>query len=446
MRNSQMTRASRAVRSTRRGRHILAARAAVAGIALTLVAAACHDITTLEQSNPGQLGPGVFAPENADLIVNSSKGDFQCAFNDYITASGLFVDELRNAISQTANFDLDRRTVTADHASGTNDCTAQQIPGVYTPLSVARASNDVAVSHLEGWTDAQVPDRDHLIAVASAYGGYSLVLMGEGMCSAALDLGPEMTPAQLFAVAKERFDSAVVAATRAGDDETLHLALLGRARTELDLGNSADAAADAALIPAGFEIDIDHDATNVRRQNLVFIHIQQSQFSSVDTSIIKRYQASFASPGDTADARIAVDSLGALGSDGFTQIWLPAKDASATAPQALAKYSEAQLIIAENDANTGAYPAAKTIINALRTAAHQPAFNPGTLTQANVMAEIVEQRKRELYLEGHRLGDIRRLNLPLAPATGAPYVSGGTYGDESCFPLPNVERINNPNL
>jgi hypothetical protein len=439
MRNSQMTRASRAVRSTRRGRHILTVRAAVAGIALTLVAAACHDITTLEQSNPGQLGPGVFSPENADLIVNSSKGDFQCAFNEYITASGLFVDELANAISQTANFDLDRRTVTADHASGTNDCSSQQIPGVYTPLSVARASNDVAVSHLEGWTDEQVPDRSHLIAVASAYGGYSLVLMGESMCSAALDLGPELTPAQLFADAKERFDTAVVAATRAGDDETLHLALLGRARTELDLGNSADAAADAALIPEGFEVDIDHDATNTRRQNLVFIHIVQAQFSSVDSSIINR---------DTTehDPRIAVTNTGALGSDGFTRIWLATKDASATSPQALAKYSEAQLIIAENDANTGAYPAAKTIINNLREAAGLSDFNPGTLTQANVMAEIVEQRKRELFLEGHRLGDIRRLGLPLAPATGAQYVSGGTYGDESCFPLPNQERINNPNL
>ena len=121
------------------------------------------------------------------------------------------------------------------------------------------------------------------------------------------------------------------------------------------------------------------------------------------------------------------------------------KDALATSPQALAKYSEAQLIIAENDVNTGALPAAKTIINSLREAAGLADFNPGTLTHANVMAEIVEQRKRELFLEGHRLGDIRRLGLPLAPATGAPYVAGGVYGDQSCFPLPNVERINNPN-
>jgi hypothetical protein len=424
---------------------MLAACAAITALSAGLAMTACRDITRLQQSNPGQLGPEVFSPENADLIVNSSRGDFECAFNDYIAASGTFMDELANAISQSANFDVDRRTVTPDEPYGTNDCTFQQQAGVYTPLSVARASNDVAVAHLEGWTDAQVSDRDHLIAVASTYGGYSLVLLGEGMCSAALDLGPEETPAQLFADAKTRFDTAVAAATRAGDTQTLNLALLGRARTELNLGNSADAATDAAQIPLGFEVDIDHDATATRRQNLVFIQTIQSQFASVDTSIINR-DTSTTPPNVPNDPRIAVTNTFKVASDGFTTVWYANKDASATSPQALAKYSEAQLIIAENDANTGDLNGAKTIINTLRTAAHQGAFNPGSLTLPVVIAEIVEQRRRELFLEGHRMGDIRRLGLPLSPATGAPYVTGGTYGDQSCFPLPNIERINNPNL
>jgi hypothetical protein len=440
MRNSQMRRDSSAARVAPRGsRRMLAACAAIAVLAVGLGMTACRDITRLQQSNPGQLGPEIFSPENADLIVNSSRGDFECAFNEYIVGSGVFMDELANAISFTQNFDFDRRTLTPDEGYGTNDCTSQQVAGVYTPLSVARASNDVAVTHLEGWTDAQVPDRSQLIGVASTYAGYSLVLLGEGMCSAALDLGPEETPAQLFADAKTRFDTAVVAATRAGDTQTLNLALLGRARTELDLGNSAAAATDAAQIPPGFEVDIDHDATVTRRQNLVFIQTIQSQFASVDTSIQNRFAADH-------DPRIAVTSTGELGSDGFTVVWFANKDATATAPQALAKYSEAQLIIAENDANTGDLNGAKTIINTLRAAAGQPAFSPASLTLPVVMAEIVEQRRRELFLEGHRMGDIRRLGLPLSPATGAPYVGGGTYGDQSCFPLPNVERINNPNL
>jgi hypothetical protein len=411
----------------------------VAAMAIVMTSA-CRDITRLQQSNPGQLGPEVFAPENADLIVNSARGDFECAFNDYVVTSGLFVDELANAISFIESFNLDRRTITADSPYGTSDCTAQQTPGVYTPLSVARASNDTAVGHLEGWTDEQVPDRSHLIGEASAYAGYSLVLLGESMCSAAINLGPELTPAQLFAEAQTRFDTAVAAATRASDAQTLNFALLGRARTELDLGNSAAAATDAALIPPGFEVDIDHDATATRRQNLVWVHTQLAQFSSVDTSIRNRYHA-------THDPRIAVDSTGALGSDGFTRVVFPEKDATATAPQAVAKYAEAQLIIAENDANTGQLSQAVAIINAVRTAGGwNDTFAPSPLTQATVMAGIVEERRRELFLEGHRLGDIRRLGLPISPAAGAPYVSGGFYADQSCFPLPNVERINNPNI
>jgi len=410
----------------------------ITALAVLVAAPACKDITTLEQSNPGQLGPDVFAPQNADLIVNSSRGDLECAFNEYIAASGTFMDELADAISQTANFDLDRRTITPDSPYGTNTCDAQQQAGVYTPLSVARASNDVAVQHLEGWTDEQVPDRSHLIAVASAYGGYSFVFLGEGMCSAAFDLGPEESDQQIFADAMVRFDTAIAAATRANDATTLNLALLGRARTELDLGNSADAATDAALIPPGFEVDIDHDATATRRQNLVFIQTIQAQFASIDTSIQNRFAAD-------NDPRIAVTSTGALGSDGHTVVWFANKDATPTAPQALAKYSEAQLIIAENDVNTGALNDAVTILNQLRSAAGQPAYSGG-LTAPAVMADIVEQRRRELFLEGHRLGDIRRLGLPLSPAVGAPYVNGGTYADQSCFPLPNVERINNPNL
>jgi starch-binding outer membrane protein, SusD/RagB family len=411
---------------------------AITALAVLFAAPACKDITTLEQSNPGQLGPDVFAPQNADLIVNSSRGDLECAFNEYIAASGIFMDEMADAISQTANFDLDRRTITPDSPYGTNTCDAQQQPGVYTPLSVARASNDVAVQHLEGWTDEQVPDRSHLIAVASAYGGYSFVFLGEGMCSAAFDLGPEESDQQIFTDAIVRFDTAIAAATRANDATTLNLALLGRARTELDLGNSADAATDAALIPPGFEVDIDHDATATRRQNLVFIQTIQAQFASIDTSIQNRFAAD-------NDPRIAVTSTGALGSDGHTVVWFANKDATPTAPQALAKYSEAQLIIAENDVNTGQLNDAVTILNQLRSAAGQPAYSGGQTAPA-VMADIVEQRRRELFLEGHRLGDIRRLGLPLSPAVGAPYVNGGTYADQSCFPLPNVERINNPNL
>jgi hypothetical protein len=424
--------------ASRRPRRLLIACTALS--ALALLAIACRDITSLQQLNPGQLSSTtVFTPANAQLIVNSSQGDFECAYNEYIVASGLFMDELANAISQTANFDLDRRTITAGSPYGTSTCTGQQQSAAYTPLAVARASNDTAVGHLEGWTDAQVPTRSQLIGVASAYAGYSLVLLGEGSCTAAINLGPELTPTQIFTEAKTRFDTAVAAATRASDTPTLNLALLGRARTLLDLGNSAAAATDAALIPAGFVVNITHDAVVTIRQNLVFVHTRLSNFSSVDTSIQNRYAAS-------NDPRIAVTSSGKIGSDGKTLIVFANKDAAATTTQTLAKYSEAQLIIAENDANTGNLSGAVAILSAMEQANGQPAFNPSPLTKAAVMAQIIEERKREFFLEGHRLGDIRRYGLAPSPAPGAPYVSGGVYDTQTCFPLPNVERVNNPTL
>ena len=89
--------------------------------------------------------------------------------------------------------------------------------------------------------------------------------------------------------------------------------------------------------------------------------------------------------------------------------------------------------------------AAINVVRASRTGV--PAYDVTGQTAAQVQATIVEDRRRELFLEGHRLGDIRRLNLALVPAAGVPYPGGGgVYGTQSCFPLPDVERVNNPNI
>jgi hypothetical protein len=38
------------------------------------------------------------------------------------------------------------------------------------------------------------------------------------------------------------------------------------------------------------------------------------------------------------------------------------------------------------------------------------------------------------------------LSLPQEPAAGAPYTKGEVYGNQRCWPLPDVERLANPNL
>src|SRR5919107_4550585 len=120
--------------------------AAVAALGLL----ACTELTSLDQENLGELSAStLYVPGNAALLTNGAVSDFECAFARYVVGSGLFSDELTVAISQNANFDYDARRLNTNNAYGTNHCGApapssSQQPGIYTPLSVSRATGDTA--------------------------------------------------------------------------------------------------------------------------------------------------------------------------------------------------------------------------------------------------------------------------------------------------------------
>ena len=419
--------------------------ARLASVAAVLaLTTACSDITALKQSNPGQLSAGtIYVPANAALLVNGAIADFDCAFARYVVGSGMFTDELIAALANPASYDYERRTLASNANYGTQGCgAANQQPAIYTTLSTARGVADTALAKLEGWTDEQVPNRSKLIGQAAAYAGYSLTLLGESMCSAAINLSPEMTPAELFAEAKARFDKAVTAATTANDAATLNFALVGRARVLANTGNLPAAATDAALVPATFVYNFAAGGTDTRRQNFVFLHSAQNSQSSIDPSF--RAVTLNGAP----DPRVAVTNTNRNGTAPGTVIWTANKYATLTTAMPIAKYAEAQLIIAEAKVATNDLTGAAAAINAARnTRTGMPQYDVTGQTAAQVRAQIIEERRRELFLEGHRLGDIRRFQLALNPAPGSAYATGGgTYGDQSCFPLPDVEKINNPNI
>ena len=433
-------------------RRVLPTPSLIAAFSL-LAGTACGDITSLTQENPGTLSvETLYVPANAQLLVNGAIGDFECAYSRYVVGSGLFTDELTVAISQSGNFDYDARRLLTSATYGTNNCSSptpssSQQPGIYTPLSVARATADTALAKLEGWTDAEVANRTKLMGQAATYAGYSLILLGEGMCSAALNLGPELQPPALFTEAVARFTKAIASATTANDAATLNLARLGRARAKLDLGDAANltsAAADAAASPATFVANTSPDAINARRQNLVFVNISQSSYSTVDPA----YRNILVPGGTTQDPRVAVIDLNRNGTATGARLFIPAKDATNALPIRVGSYAEAQLIVAENAAATGNLPAAETAINNARSrTAGLPVYVlPAGATASGVKDQIIEERRRELFMEGHRLGDLRRYGLPFTPASGSAYQYGGVYGTQTCFPLPDVERINNPTI
>ena len=85
-------------------------------------------------------------------------------------------------------------------------------------------------------------------------------------------------------------------------------------------------------------------------------------------------------------------------------------------------------------------------INAMRAAVNlQPYTGPTDATAIKNL--VIDERRRVLFVEGFRNYDIQRFSLPLNPAVGSTYPRvGGSYGNTTCLPLPDVERFNNPSI
>ena len=382
----------------------------------------------------------VETPANAQLLVDGAIADFECAFGSYVVQSATVGEEFIYAQQTADRVPADRRNVIpTDGRYSTGSCAAL---AAYQPLQVARASAENILGYLRGWTDAEVPtNRTRLIAFAAAYAGYSYVLLGEGFCTLAfskinpdrsIDYGGEIPRDSAFRIAVNRFTEAIAAAQATNTTDILRMAYLGRARAKLNLGDYAGAKADAQQIPAGFVRNATYSATVGRRNNFVWA---DNAITNRASSVGEPYRSM---TGDPRVPVVATTVTSATTIRHFYQTKYPTVDA----PIPLATYEEAQLIIAEADIRAGSLATALPILNASRTRGGQGAFT-GT-TQAQYMAELVDQRRRELFLESHHLGDIIRYSIPLSPVTGTAHHFGGTYGNQICFPLPAAERLNNP--
>lgn len=401
---------------------------------------ACDFADLLNVDAPDRIpAEGLATPQNASLLTAGAVGDFECAYGAYIALTAVMAGEMTDATQTAARWPYDRRNVAPnDGLYSSSGCTAL---GVYTPLSAARWSADNILTHLQQWTDAEVPDRQALIATAAAFSGYSHVLLAEGFCSVAISNGTEfsaeLSSQDVLQRAVEKFTTAIAAAQAAGDDDLLNLAYAGRARAFLDLGQSANALADAQRVPEDFVYDVTASTASTRRYNRVFAQNGQGSTGGSALSVGESFRdVTYAG---VPDPRVPVVDAQRTGSDG-TPIFYQQKYTSLSTPLPLATGDEAQLIIAEVEGGATAV----AIINEFHERAGLPPFV--SVDEAEIQAHVIEERRRELWLEGHRFHDIRRLNLPLSPEPGTPHRKGGTYGDDRCFPLPDVERRNNPSI
>ncbi len=407
--------------------HSLRALAGILLIPLSVFVFGCSDL--LEVELPTKVDAGVLNdPGLAPMLVNSALGDFECAFTNYVPATGLLAGEVRHSTGWFAYTFWDHRRVFPE--SDTSPCDVTIGYGVYRPMQTARFQAKQARELLDEFPDDQVPDKQSLRATVLAYEGYALTMLGEGWCEMAIDQSAIMQPGEVLALAEARFLDAIADAQGSGNSDILNTARVGLARTLLNLGNASEAVQVAEQVPEGFVRHVTRGTADKRRWNLLHHDNHSERYISVDPSYADlTWQGA-------PDSRVEVVP-GGTGHDG-TDILSQLKFTDVSAPIPLASWTEAQLIIAEAEGGQ----VAVDIINTLHSRAGLPPFESSDPDE--ILDHVLQERARELYLQGHRLNDMLRHDLPFKTGT-APH-DGVSYGETTCMPLPQVEIDGNPNI
>lgn len=390
---------------------------------------------TMNVDNPSVIDAGKFNPNNdGTTLALSAQTNFYIAFQSVAMFGGLISEEV-----WTGAVRLQTNRLAARNFVGTDDINAD----FFAPLSLAIASNENAASVLSKGTNAST---DLNLATAAMNLGFSLDMMAETMCSGVIQGGPELTDTQLLDTAVTAFTQAISVATAAGPGGAaiVNASNVGLARAYLQMGDFANAAATAALVPPDFVINVVTSA-NVSTQGVLG---NTYYFNSLQGQIIapQLYRI--------GDPRMPIDST----TPGATLNQLPyviqAKYTSYGDPIRLGSGLEAQYIQAEAELHGSASTTdALALIATRRTAGNQPAYSGGSDT-LSVLSELLNQRARDFWMEGKKLGDIRRnpsvpLTAILADPAGAPFYTnsgGGPFGTTFCAPIPPEETNANPNF
>ncbi|HEX6573545.1 MAG TPA: hypothetical protein VF042_01125 [Gemmatimonadaceae bacterium] len=412
---------------------------AAAGI---MFATACDDL--LDVSDPGSIQVGQLEdPALEQLLVNGVIGEFQFAYGYYALWSGVLADE---AFTDHTNVSV--REFSLHNFNDLNDITT----GAYENIQRARQSADDASARLKAMLGTNASSSLNMARVM-AYGGYSYVLLAEGFCGAPVNLSAELTPEELFTRAIARFDTAIAVATASKAGATaanitaatdiINMSNVGAARASLKKGDLAKAKAYASLVPAGYEKLVLYSSNSVRENNQLnrpartadpFLGVAPAFMGLNDPRV---------PPLPTTRLGLNSNPLNPPQRPYMYVGWSPTtlQTIDITTNIKFATYLEAQYDIAEADGPTAATLA---FVNARRAVGNQATVN---LSGAELMAELRNQRARDFFLTGQRLGDLRRYakaGTDLFPKGKYPVFSD-FYGDDKCFVVPLSEKAGNPN-
>jgi len=403
----------------------------LAGTAALLASTACSDFLTVK--NPSVIDAGAVNPvDDAATLALSGQQSYSSALGWLIMYGSWFTGEALVSETFPTRNEFGRRDVLAQNGSLSSD--------VWFPLSQAAAGNSLIIK-----LALPTPESNINYVRAHTWLGYAFTLMAEQFCQGVVAGGPLLSTNDMLDSAITNFSAAIAKGTANGTTAAVQLAnvaRVGRARAYLQRQNKAAAAADAALVPAGFVFSFTHldDPTNrTRLSNRMW----QFTFDRGSISVAPAFRIT--------DNRIAY-RLGSQGSPVLVAqdpnsgaFVVQQKYPTYASPVRVASKLEADYIAAE----AGTTASRISLINARRAGGGQVPY-AGATDDASVLQELMTQKSLDFYLEGQRLGDWRRnpTSVTNVPVAGAQYFKPGfpAIGNQTCYPLPVSETDNNPNI
>lgn len=277
--------------------------------------------------------------------------------------------------------------------------------------------------------------------------GFSILHMALHFCegtiaeSTLVPRGP-MTTAALLDSAIIELTKAKTVAEAASGSEAADLAMaaqVGIARAHLQAGRLSEAAAAASVVPDDFVFELWHldDSSNRALGNYVWA------FSESRISLVVGPE--FRAMADAGDPRISYVDEGRLSQDGVLNFYRQNKYKGFGDNERFASGLEARYIEVEANRNPVEMLA---FINERRAVGNQDPIVTTDMDQ--LLAELMEQKTRDFWLEGKRVADWRRLGsaVPyiIPPGSDTYYKDGlGPVRDAMCWSVPESEKQNNPN-
>lgn len=279
--------------------------------------------------------------------------------------------------------------------------------------------------------------RSATVAEGFAYAGFANRILGEMLCSTAIDGGPEEPNTVHFDRAEAAFSRAIDIGGRAGATDIVNAAYGGRASVKAWLGDWAGAVSDAQQVPIGFVFEAQY--TNEVANDLRYETYNRFEFSVHGTE----FQDHPDDPRAPWEIIFNADGSIANGANGSTPHYQQKKYPELSSAVPLTKGTEMLILRAEAALRSNDIDGALGLINQSRAHYGMDPVDPEPTTIREAWQLLHFERAAETWLETRRAWDLRRW---FEAGPSAPEYHSFMEGRDTCFPISEEELRTNSNL